>query len=163
MNIKKILLISLIVVAIFVSVNMVSAGWFDGLFGEEQKDNIVEIDNITFNTTNMTNFTIYDNGTGWKQYESINESQKYTLWIGDYDEMDYAQQTKLEIQNHRNRLPSQSVNGVVVYTDSAKHGSYVGEPRYLAIIENHDLNQDIEIWSHNPNETAKIALSLKFR
>ena len=58
MNIKKILIISLIPLAVIVSVNAVSAGWFDGLFGEQQKDNVIEIDNITFNTTNVTKFEL---------------------------------------------------------------------------------------------------------
>ena len=60
-------------------------------------------------------------------------------------------------------LPSQTVDGVVVYTDSAKLGSYVGEPRYAALIENQNINKDVKLWSPDPNETAKMALSLKFK
>ena len=49
MDVKKILLVALIAVAIVASVSAVSAGLFDGLFGgEEQKDNVIEIENIQF-------------------------------------------------------------------------------------------------------------------
>ena len=72
MNVKKILLISLIAVAVIVSVSAVSAGFFDGLFGEEQQDNVIEIENITFNTTNVTEFKLYnhteDFGVYWNWY-----------------------------------------------------------------------------------------------
>ena len=42
MNIKKILLISIIAVAIIASVSVVSAGLFDGWFGKEPQDNVIE-------------------------------------------------------------------------------------------------------------------------
>ena len=58
MNIKKILLISIIAVAIIASVSVVSAGLFDGWFGKEPQDNVIEIDGITFNTTNVTKFKL---------------------------------------------------------------------------------------------------------
>ena len=46
------------VILSILSVTVVSAGFFDGLMGgKEAQDNVIQIDNITFNTTNATNFT----------------------------------------------------------------------------------------------------------
>lgn len=46
MDIKKIVLISLIAVAVLVSVGVVSAGLFDGLVGGDNNSNNVESDSI---------------------------------------------------------------------------------------------------------------------
>jgi hypothetical protein len=53
MNVKKILLISLIAVAIVASLSAVNAGLLDDLMGGgSSQGNVVEIENITFNTSN---------------------------------------------------------------------------------------------------------------
>ena len=157
MDVKRILLISLIAIAVIASVSSVSAGLFDGLFGEEQKDNVIEIDNITFNTTNVTKFELYNESDGWKWYMDENKSG-YNIHIIDFDEVDGLVTTP-ETEN----APSETVNGVVVYTKTANTGDHVGEPRYVAYVVNKDLNNEIVLWSPDPNETAKMALSLKFK
>lgn len=157
MNMKKVLLISLIVVAILASVSAVSAGLFDGLFGEEQKDNVIEIDNITFNTTNVTKFELYNESNGFKWYMDENKTG-YNIHIINFDEYEGIATTP-QTEN----APSQTVNGIVVFTKSANTGDHVGEPRYVAYIQNNDLNTLVDIWSPDPNETAKIASTLKFK
>ncbi len=126
-----------------------------------KEDNVINIENITFNTTNGTDFILYNQSTGWGQYVSGNGSGKYTVWIVDYDEVEYPSLYKAEMLQTK-ELPSQTIDGVVVYTDSAKLGKYVGEPRYCALIENMNINTDVKLYSPDPNETAKMALSLKF-
>ena len=162
MDVKKILLVALIAVAIVASVSAVSAGLFDGLFGEEQKDNVNELDNVTFNTTNETDFKKIENQskTGIDYYFS--DKNKITVVIFDYNKTDDAQQAKATALNIKND-PTEIVNGIVTYTESVKIGKYVGEPRYGALIENYDLNKDVTVWSPDPNETAKIASTLKFK
>ena len=109
MDTKKVLLITLIAVAILASVSVVSAGMFDGLFGGQQQDNVIEIDNITFNTTNATNFTNfekYDNSSDGvyesKFYGNIEDGKqgKYTVGITQFYNKDVAQEyiTKLKEQ-----------------------------------------------------------------
>lgn len=127
-----------------------------------QEDNVINIENITFNTTNGTDFKLCNQSAGWKQYVSDNCTGKYTILIMDYDKVEYPELYKAEMLKTKD-LPSQTVDGVVVYTDSAKLGSYVGEPRYAALIENQNINKDVKLWSPDPNETAKMALSLKFK
>ena len=88
MNTKRVVLILLIVVVIIASVSVVSAGLFDGLFKGEQKDNVIELDNITFNTTNVTKFKIHNETEGpdgyYKWYiqysERKNKRHNRNLW-----------------------------------------------------------------------------------
>ena len=76
MNIKRILLISILAVAIVASFTVVSAGLFDGLMGGEQKDNVIEIDNITFNATNATKFKLENKNDTKRDYvESLDMSE----------------------------------------------------------------------------------------
>lgn len=162
MNIKRILLISLIAVAIVASVSVVSAGLFDGLFGGEPQDNVIEIDNITFNTTNATDFKLINESQGWKGYVSDNGTGKYTIYIIDENKVVDSASWKLSIKNRKNNVPNQEVNGIVIYTSSAEQGEYIGEPRYMAHIFNGNINTDVILYSPNPNETAKMASTLKF-
>lgn len=82
MDMRKILMISIIAVAVVASVSAVSAGFLDGLFGEESQDNVIEIGHITFNTTNVSKFKLGDrteeSGAYWEWYTDENDTG-YTL------------------------------------------------------------------------------------
>lgn len=73
-----------------------------------------------------------------------------------------ANSVKLIYNNNKLKDPSQTVNGVVVYTMSATTGAGAGKPMYQSYVENNDLNTVYRIATNNPNETAKMVLSLKF-
>ena len=169
MDIKKILLISLIAVAIVVSVSSVSAGLFDGLIGEQQKDNVIEIDHISFNTTNVTKFKLENEstveGAYCRYYLDENESG-YNVWIYNDSGLDYSaldNDINYFKNNYYNNVPSQTVDGIVVYTTSAVKGNHVGEPRYEAYIQNQDLKSIVRFSTPDANETAKMASTLKFK
>lgn len=127
----------------------------------QEKDIVINIDNITFNTTNGTDFKLYNQTSGWKIYGSDNCTGRYTVQIVDYNKLEAAGLVKAQVLNIKD-YPSQTVDGVVVYSDTAKIGDHVGEPRYVAIVENMNINTDVILTSPDPNETAKMALSLKF-
>ena len=168
MDTKKILLISLIAVAILASFSAVSAGWLEDLFGGQPQDNVVEIENITFNTTNVTSFKLLNEtdilGAHASGYIDENDTG-YNVHIincsgidgGSFN--DFVQSYLTEFDNS----PSQTINGAVIYTVSADSGDNVGEPRYLAYVKNKDLQTLVEICSPDANETAKMILSLKFK
>lgn len=167
MNFKKILLITLIVLAIVASVSAVSAGLFDGLFGGEQQDNVIEIENIKFNTTNVTSFKLLNETdiSGVHASGYVDEKDTgYNVHIFNCSNIegisftDFVQSYLVEFDNS----PSQTINGSVIYTISADSGDHVGEPRYLAYVKNKDLQTLVEISSPDANETAKMVLSLKF-
>lgn len=171
MDIKKILLVALIAVAIVASVSAVSAGLFDGLFGEEQKDNVIEIDNIVFNTTNATNFTHnkkYDSSekgvykiTHYSNKEN-NSGGNCTINIIKLHDKDTFSKTMKKFKKDYKDSKS-IIDGREVYLTSADVGNYVGEPRYQTFVYNGDLNEIISICTPDANETVKIASTLKFK
>ncbi len=171
MNIKKILIISLIALAVIASVSAVSAGWFDGLFGEQQKDNVVELDDMTFNTTNATNFnkfvkpsedenlkiTIY-NGTGnyilvsfdYSEYYKIDNSSDELMMKGILDGM--------------KDTPYQVVNGIVIYPSApVYHNESNIRQMFTASVQDTESHKIIMLSSPDPNETSKMASTLKFK
>lgn len=168
MKVKKILLITLIAVAIIASVSAVSAGLFDGLFGEEQKDNVIEIDHISFNTTNVTKFKIYNQTEGYGGYHKHYMDENHTGYnVHIYnsskgENIAWKDALKEFKGDSYDNIPSETINGVVVYTTSANIGEHVGEPRYKAYVENRDAKTIVEFWSPDANETAKMISTLKF-
>ena len=175
MNTKRVLLILLITVAILASVSVVSAGFLDGLFGEQQKDNVIEVDGISFNTTNATDFK--ENKSFSKQisndygksiaYCNDNGTGDYCVGIigydglGNSDEID--QQVGQGMRDASQSTPYQTINGVVVYTGSKVSGMNVGKPVHYTYVQNGDLDKIVMLASPDANETAKMALSLKFK
>ena len=170
MDIKKLLLISLIAVAILASVSIVSAGFLDGLFGEEQKDNVIEIDGITFNTTNVTKFNLTEETKGeyTDTYWYLDENDTgYNVHIfnatGKVTKSQFETTAMPAYKERYDNQPTQTVNGVVIYTQTANSGDHVGEPRYAAFVQNNDLCVIVDFSSPDPNETAKMASTLKFK
>ena len=170
MDTKKVLLITLIAVVILASVTVVSAGLFDGLFKEEQKDNVIEIDGITFNTTNVTKFKLEekDNGEYTDTYWYVDENDTgYNVHIfnatGKVDKSDFKTVAMPAYKERYDNQPTQTVNGVVLYVQTATSGEHVGEPRYAAFVQNNDLSVIVDFSSPDPNETAKMASTLKFK
>ena len=171
MDIKKILLISLIAVAIVASVSIVSAGLFDGLFGEEEHpDNVVELDEITFNTTNVTKFkkTDKDNSKGGysKRYKDENETG-YVAIIYCWKNYDADRFVKKSLPAYKSfhdfdNLAKQTINDTVVYSCTAKSGKHEGEPYYLSYVVDVESRRVVEFRSLNCNETAKMASTMKF-
>ena len=168
MNIKKILLVALIAVAIVVSVSAVSAGLFDGLMGGEQQDKIIEIDDITFNTTNVTKFNTYNESeeagvrATWYMDENQTGYNVHIINASGLDDDTYYQLIDIYKDDYNNQ-PSEVINGVVIYTMSANSGPYVGQPRYVAYVVNNDLKTIVDFGSPDANETAKMASTLKFK
>ena len=105
------------------------------------QDNVVELDNITFNTTNETNFVlnseeIYENGTmQWAAY-GVDNKTDFTINIyndSKLDKTDYKW-VAAEFESEYENFTSQTVDGIVVYENETDDG-----PRYMAIIENENL------------------------
>lgn len=168
MDTKKVLLISLIAIAILASVGAVSAGWLEDLFGGEPQDNVIEIENITFNATNVTSFRLLNEtdvlGAHASGYIDENDTG-YNVHIINCSSID-GESFNYFVQSYLadfDSFPSQTINGAVIYTTSADSGDNVGAPRYLAYVKNKDLQTLVEISSPDANETAKMILSLKFK
>ena len=137
---------------------------------EEKPDNIVKVDKISFNTScdsNVTKFKLYNKTSGdggfMKYYVDENDSG-YNLWIHNISKTDSATFNN-RVKSFRTSFgntPSETVDGIVIYTTSAVRGNHVGEPRYGTYIVNADLKTIVEFSTPSVNETVKIAHSLNF-
>ena len=176
MNTKKILLITLIAVAILASVSVVSAGFLEDLFGGGQQDKVIELDGITFNTTNATDFK--ENKTFSKvnsdeyfksrSYGSDNGTGNYSVLVMDYSdsigvESDVDAQIGEIMREMVGNQPYQTVNGVIVYMGHQVSGKDVGKMTYVSYVQNTDLHKAVVFASPDANETAKMASTLKFK
>ena len=170
MDIKKILLVALIAVALVASISAVSAGLFDGLMGGEQQDNVVKVDNVKFNFTKESNVTKFklenesEGDGGYYKYYFDENGDGYNVWIWNASKADESQWNQFVDQwdDPLDNDPCETIDGVVVYTRSAGHGKHVGEPRFMSYTINHDLKTIVQFSTPNPNETVKMKLSLKF-
>lgn len=167
MNMKRILLIALIAAAVVASASAVSAGWFDGWFGEETHDNVVEIDSITFNTTNATEFKLNgqteDEDGNYRWYVDENKTG-YNVHIYNYT---YADDTtwKSLVDSYRDfqigNSSSKTVNGTAVYPTSTKNNA--GEAKFAAFVQDDDSHILVDFVSPDEAETAKMASTLNFK
>ena len=166
MDVKKILLISLIAVAVVASVSAVSAGLLDDLMGgDSSAGNVVEIENITFNTTNATEFEYggTDERDGWIIY-NCNDSVK--LAIINYSNLNDSQYDS-EIKELKDYLAAnftvQKVNDVDVYTYLNETGGNDTQIKYYSLVIDDDFKSVVEFISYDPDESAKMASTLKFK
>lgn len=152
------------------SVSAVSAGLFDGLLGgEKAQDNVIEIDNVTFNTTNVSEFKLYnvteDFGVDWNWYVDENDTgyNVYVCNVSFLNDSGFNQLLKdLEDDMTADSVSSQTIDGIVVYNTSANYGDRIGEVRYEAYVADNDLKSVVDICTPDLNETVKMASTLKF-
>lgn len=167
MDIKRILLIALVATSLVASVSAVSAGWFDGLFGPEAHDNVVEIDGITFNTTNATKFVLNnqteDEDGNWKWYVDENRTG-YNVHIYNYsfaDDMTWNSIAQSYSSYMIDNSSSQTVDGITVYPVAADSITNIGENGFVAYVTDNNLHVLVDVSSPDPAETAKMASTLK--
>ena len=137
------------------------------LISQGNQDNIITVDGITFNTTNATDFMKKGekNETYYHidYYSSENGTGKSYVNILDFSQFSDSQNNLFDnmLNSHKN-APSQTINGIIVYTESVTTGEDVGAPVYVSFIKNNDLKKLVIVGSRDANETAKMASSLKF-
>ena len=162
MNVKKILLISLIAVAVVASFSAVSAGLLDTLMDDSSQGNVVEIENITFNTTNATEFEYVGIKGEWTAYMS--KDKNYTCAFINYTGLNDSQYDS-EITELKDYLDAnftvQNVNGVDVY--KLKEIGENDTVKYFAYGINDDLKFVVQFNHIDPNETAYMASTLEFK
>ena len=170
MDIKKLVIISLIAVAVIASVSVVSAGLLDEILGGGQaQDNVIEIGNITFNSTNISGFKLHESGDDyggyWEWYIDENDTG-YNVNIfncSNLDDLEFNESLKeYELDTKNDSTSSETIDGIVVYTTAANEGDNIGDTRYVAYIVDNDLKTIVDICTPDPNETAKMASTLKF-
>ena len=151
---KKYILIILAIILIVIACFSV--------YAYSSHNNQCDIGIVTFNTTNATNFDCINSSQGMKVY--LDDSEKYTVYVFNYDEM--SNSNKLYWKDnveYEKKKPTQTVDGIVVYTTSANIGKFVGEPRYAAIIEDYNSNTEVYMSTPSVDETVYMVKSFKFK
>lgn len=165
-NHKIIIGVLLVVIAVLsvVTVFMV----YNSLMPVESPDEVIEIGGVSFNITNNTNtstkFKVVESGNGWKRYYENTTGLSHNVIISNLNKMSSLEQNSFmnSITVNQMKNPSQTVNGVVVYTVSATEGK-TGAPMYEAHAYDNDKNIHVRVVSDDANETAKMMLSLKIQ
>ena len=92
MDFKKILIISLVLVAIFASLSVASAGLFDGLFGSEDQNVTIEGENFTipggYEENQDESKNVYANGINetYKEYDDFADYISITIDVYDSED-----------------------------------------------------------------------------
>ena len=126
------------------------------MFGEQKDDVIIYNNTIegvgTFNTTNVTNFTLNYTEDG-ADYYIANDSKTQVAVTGDKEVMEI---TKDDCE----RL-NDSTAGHTIYKTTANVGNYKGEVRYVSFLENWDRDQYIYIGGPDYNVTCMMVDSFR--
>lgn len=166
LNKKRIFFSILIIIAVFTCLASVYSST-----AQEKPDNIITIESIEFNTTadnNITQFKLYNKTEDVDYYyaQYVDENfTGYNVWIWNLSELDDSKFNDF-VKNWKtgyDNIPSETINGVVVYTISAERGDNVGQPRFDSYVINKDSKTIVEFATPTQNETVKMKLSLKFK
>lgn len=161
MNIKRVVLILLIAVAVISSVGAVSAGLFDDLFGGAD-GNVVEIENFTFETINETNFTYDGMIDDWKSYVDKNECcVVYILNTSQMNDSEWKEVLSLYQDDVLNNLTMQNISGVEICNETVLDDDGSEQIWYESFIVDKDHKTIVELLSIDLNETVKMASTFK--
>ena len=162
-----------IVIGVLVVVLCLAA--YSSLVPQDRHDHVTIIEGITFNTTNEIDLKKDINYSK----EHSNDYMNYSLYISD-EKTGYYEVLIINISNKTDTVdfdepliesikgdmlkdaPSQTINGVVVYSTYRLYGTCVREPIYSAYVENSHMNKIVFISSSDGNETAKMISTIKF-
>lgn len=159
---RKILFGILIIITIFTCLTSVYCS-------NPQSDNIVKVGNIEFNTTadshitkfELYNRTDYDDGSYYEQYVDENFIG-YNIFIWNISASNEWDNFTNFVEKQHIDDPSETINGIMVYNTTAGQGENAGEQRFDAFIVNNNYKTIVEFSTPTPDETVKLASSLKF-
>ncbi|WP_298524688.1 hypothetical protein [uncultured Methanobrevibacter sp.] len=155
MDIKKIKIIGIATVIAIIALSAAYAA----------QDNVIEIENIKFNTTNITEFTFYsedsyDNDTGIMTTYCGGENNESYITIYNESKMNQSgYKTSIEeFMAEFENLTTQTVDEIQIYENETEDGMM-----YYTVIDNDDLQTSVFIECKELNETVKIASTLEFK
>lgn len=128
--------------------------------GNVSGDNVISLDGVTFNTTKTTDFIKTDerNESGYlmKYYVDANGTGKSYVNILESDDMGFVE----NVMNAHANFPSQTVDGITVYTESESTGEDLNGTEYVSVMKNGG-GRIVIIGSPDLDETVKMASTLK--
>lgn len=127
---------------------------------EVSSDNVIVLDGVTFNTTDTTDFVKTDerNESGYlmKYYVDANGTGKSYVNILESNDMGFVE----NVMNAHANFPSQTVDGITIYTESASTGEDLNGTEYVSVMKSAD-NRIVIMGSPDLDETVKMASTLK--
>ena len=152
MNKNNIIIIFLVIVIIAL-ITFISASF---IFNNQ--DNVISYNNTipdvgTFNSTNVTNFTLSNSSDDYQTNYIGNDSIAQISTTSS----SYA----IELTIDRADKVNDSAEGHTIYKDTANVGEYKGEIRYFSILQDNDKARYIMISTADYNLTCMIVDSFK--
>ena len=137
--------------------SIISAGVYFGLTNQQNNKHIIynnTIDGVgTFNTTNVTNFTLGDRGSGQTDYIGNDSITQISIIRSSYD---------IELSISEAEKVNDSVEGHSIYKNTANVGEHKGDVRYFSVLKDNDNQKYVFISSDNYNLTCMMVDSFKF-
>ncbi len=122
---------------------------------------VVDVGVGTFNCSSDLNFTLNKTDGPLKEYTADNG--RYTVKVFNLSQGSYYYNYGLSLANKEiNTYPSSVIDNVLIYNSTANVGEYVGEPRFIARIDNNDQNLQIQITTPDVDDTIQIAKTFQF-
>ncbi len=152
---KKNIIIIILVIAVIILIAAIG-----GLFLSNNKGNGVKIYNNTidgvgtFNTTNVTNFTLSNSSNDYQTNYVANDTIAQITTTSSSALVDVT-------ISEANRV-NDSAKGHTIYKDTANIGDHKGEVRYFSILKDQDNNKYVFISTADYNLTCMIVDSFKF-
>ena len=132
---------------------------------EISRDNTIELDGISFNTANSTDFikTSEKNDSSYQMsyYTSENGTGSSYVNVLDFGANGDANLIDSILNAHKN-FPTQTIDGITVYTESSSIGEDSNQEIFVSVVQNTELNKIVIFGSPDASETVKMASTLKF-
>ena len=132
---------------------------------EISRDNTVELEGISFNTSNATDFlkTSEKNDSSYQMSYYTSENGTGNSYVNVLDFGGNGDATLIDsiLNAHRN-FPSQTIDGITVYTESSSTGEDSSQETFVSVVQNTELNKIVIFGSPDASETVKMASTLKF-
>ena len=128
-------------------------------------DNTVELDGITFNTAKATDFikTSEKNDSSYQMSYYTSENGTGSSYVNVLDFGGNGDATLIDsILNAHKNFPSQTIDGITVYTESSSTGEDSSQETFVSVVQNTELNKIVIFGSPDASETVKMASTLKF-
>ena len=147
--------IIILLVIILIALAMLVAGVF---INNKENEPIIYNNTIegvgTFNTTNVTNFTLSESESSYQTIYLANDSiaQVSTITSSLMVETTISEADRV----------NDSAEGHTIYKGTANMGEYKGEVRYFSILKDNEKDRYIDICTGDYNLTCMIVDSFKF-
>lgn len=162
MDMKQIFIIT---IAVVIAIIACSAA-----YSAQQQDNVIEIDNMQFNASNVTKFIFFNNldedENVRASYYFDEDDSGYTLCIlncSEMNESDFDETYSGWLDEETNESTSTyKIDGIDIYSVTANQGNNVGDARFSAYKQFKDMKAALYVSTPDANETAKIISTFEF-